>query len=119
MTRASQPRSAAKRAGQSVPLEGRDVGDSLPAAAGGNPRSAEAPAPLRELLGKEMQERVGQAIEDLPPQMRRCVRLRVLQELDYVEGFSIRPKGTMLARIYGDGDILVAEAISSGMLDGV
>ena len=45
--------------------------------------------------------------------------LAVLQELDYVEGFSIRPKGTMLARIYGEGDILVAEAISSDLLDGV
>ena len=83
--KAVRHRSAAKRAGQSVPLEGNDAGDSLPAAAGGNPRSAEAPAPLRDLLGKEMQERVGRAIEDLPPQMRRCVRLRVLQELDYDE----------------------------------
>jgi RNA polymerase sigma-70 factor (ECF subfamily) len=83
--KAVRHRSAAKRAGQSVPLEGKDVVDSLPATAGGHPRSAEAPVPLRELLGKEMQERLGKSIEDLPPQMRRCVRLRVFQELDYDE----------------------------------
>jgi RNA polymerase sigma-70 factor (ECF subfamily) len=83
--KAVRHRSAAKRAGHSVPLEGKDVGDTLPSAAGGSPRSAEAPVPLRELLGRELQERVGQAIEDMPPQMRRCVRLRVLQELDYDE----------------------------------
>ncbi|MES1241745.1 MAG: sigma-70 family RNA polymerase sigma factor [Acidobacteriota bacterium] len=77
--KAVRHRSAAKRAGPSVPLEGKDVEDSLPAATGRNP------APLRELLGKEMQERLGRAIEGLPPQMRRCVRLRVLQELDYDE----------------------------------
>lgn len=83
--KAVRHRSAAKRAGPSVPLEGMDVGDSLPAAAGGAPRGADAPVPLRELLGKEVQERVGQAIADLPPQMRRCVRLRLLQELDFDE----------------------------------
>jgi RNA polymerase sigma-70 factor (ECF subfamily) len=83
--KAVRHRTAGKRAGQSVPLEGEEVGDSPAAAAGGSPRAAEAPAPLRQLLGKEMQERLGQAIEGLPGQMRRCVRLRVLQDLDYDE----------------------------------
>jgi RNA polymerase sigma-70 factor (ECF subfamily) len=75
---------AAKRAGRTVPLEGlegEDAGDSPAAAAG----AAEAPVPLRRLLGKEMQEILSQAIAGLPPQMRRCVRLRVFQELDYDE----------------------------------
>jgi ATP-dependent RNA helicase HelY len=45
--------------------------------------------------------------------------LAVLEELGYVEGFSIRPKGEMLARIYGEGDILVAEAIDAGLLGGL
>jgi RNA polymerase sigma-70 factor (ECF subfamily) len=83
--KAVRHRTAGKRAGQSVPLEGEEIGDSLPAAAGGSPRGADAPAPLRQLLGKEMTELLGEAIEGLPAQMRRCVRLRVLQDLDYDE----------------------------------
>jgi RNA polymerase sigma-70 factor (ECF subfamily) len=75
-------RAAAKRTGQSVPLEDNDVADTAPAAAGGSPRGAEAPAPLRQLMGKEMRELLAQAIAGLPGQMRRCVRLRVFQELD-------------------------------------
>jgi RNA polymerase sigma-70 factor (ECF subfamily) len=80
---------AAKRAGRTVPLEGEGAGDSpattsaasAASAAGG----AEDPAPLRRLLGREMKEILSQAIAGLPPQMRRCVRLRVFQELDYDE----------------------------------
>lgn len=84
-SKALRHRGAGKRAGLEVPLEGEDVADSPPAAAGGSPRGAEAPGPLRRLLGKELAVRLGQAIAGLPPQMRRCVRLRVLQELDYEE----------------------------------
>lgn len=69
-------RAAGKRAGNTVLLE-EDVGDL--------PHGTEAPAPLRQLLGREMRERLEQAIESLPAQMRRCVRLRVLQDLDYDE----------------------------------
>jgi RNA polymerase sigma-70 factor (ECF subfamily) len=84
--KALRHRAAAKRAGRPVPWEGEDVGDTPPAAvAGGSPRGAAAPAPLRRLLGKEMRERLSQAIDDLPAQMRHCVRLRVLQELEYEE----------------------------------
>lgn len=73
-------RTAAKRAGQAVPLEGEELEDSMLAQAG-----VEDPAPLRQLLGKEKKELLGQAIEGLPPQMRHCVRLRILQDLDYDE----------------------------------
>jgi RNA polymerase sigma-70 factor (ECF subfamily) len=84
--KALRHRSASKRAGSTVPWEEEiDVGDSPPAAAGGSPRGAEAPAPLRRLLGKETKERLSQAIAGLPAQMRRCVRLRVFQDLDYDE----------------------------------
>jgi RNA polymerase sigma-70 factor (ECF subfamily) len=77
---------AAKRAGRTVSLEEEGAGDSpattsAASAAGG----AEDPAPLRRLLGKEMKEILSQAIAGLPSQMRRCVRLRVFQELDYDE----------------------------------
>lgn len=84
-SKAVRHRGAGKRAGLEVPLEGEDAADSPPSAAGGSPRGAETPAPLRRLLGKEAAVRLGQAIAGLPPQMRRCVRLRVLQELDYDE----------------------------------
>jgi len=45
--------------------------------------------------------------------------LGVLEELGYVRSFSILPKGDVLARIYGEGDLVVAEAIGSGLLDGL
>lgn len=76
--KALRHRAAAKRAGQTVSWEGEDVGNPANAADA-------APAPLRRLLGKEMKEILSQAIADLPPQMRRCVRLRVFQDLDYDE----------------------------------
>ncbi len=73
---------AAKRAGHSVPWEEMDEEDST---AGGPPHDAAAPAPLRRLLDKERKELLSQAIAGLPTQMRRCVRLRVFQDLDYEE----------------------------------
>jgi ATP-dependent RNA helicase HelY len=43
--------------------------------------------------------------------------LEVLHELEYVDGFSIRPKGAMLARIYGESDILVTEALAGQLFE--
>ena len=43
--------------------------------------------------------------------------LSVLEELGYVRGFTIAPKGEVLARIYGEGDVLVAEAIQDGLFE--
>jgi RNA polymerase sigma-70 factor (ECF subfamily) len=81
--KALRHRAAAKRAGQEVPLEGEDEGDLQATGAGGSAlRTAE---PLRQLLGKERRDLLVEAIEGLPGQMRRCVRLRVLQDLDYHE----------------------------------
>lgn len=84
-SKAVRHRAAAKRAGREVPLEGEEAVDAPPAAAGGSPRGAAAPAPLRQLLDKEMRELLAQAVAGLPAQMRRCVRLRVFQDLDYDE----------------------------------
>ena len=84
-SKAVRHRAAAKRAGREVPCEEKDVGDSPPTAAAGSPRGADAPAPLRELLGKEMRELLTQTVDGMPAQMRRCVRLRVFQDLDYDE----------------------------------
>jgi len=78
-------RAAAKRDGPTVPLEAEDLEDSPSLAAGEGPGGAEAPAPLRRLLDKERMELLSRAIAGLPAQMRRCVRLRVFQDLDYEE----------------------------------
>jgi ATP-dependent RNA helicase HelY len=45
--------------------------------------------------------------------------LAVLEELEYVREFQLLPKGEVLARIYGEGDILVSEAIGQGLFDGL
>ena len=80
--KALRHRAAAKRAGHTVPWEGEEADDSSPS---GSPGNADDPAPLRKLLGKETKEILSQAIAGLPAQMRRCVRLRVFQDLDYDE----------------------------------
>jgi ATP-dependent RNA helicase HelY len=43
--------------------------------------------------------------------------LAVLEELEYVSDFQLLAKGEVLARIYGEGDILVSEAIGQGLFD--
>jgi ATP-dependent RNA helicase HelY len=45
--------------------------------------------------------------------------LSVLEDLGYVRDFGTTSKGEMLARIYGEGDILLAEALGEGVLAGV
>jgi RNA polymerase sigma-70 factor, ECF subfamily len=80
--KALRHRAAAKRAGHDVPLEEEEEGD-LQVMATGN--ASATPEPLRQLLSKEMKDLLIAAIEGLPAQMRRCVRLRVLQDLDYDE----------------------------------
>jgi RNA polymerase sigma-70 factor (ECF subfamily) len=76
---------ATKRSGEAVAVEIEDVADSLSEAASGISHGLEAPAPLRQLLGKERTELLRQAVARLPAQMRRCVRLHVFQDLDYDE----------------------------------
>lgn len=73
---------AAKRAGRTVSWEEEDAGEPSLTSAGGSPHGAETPTPLRRLLDKERQEQLSQAVAGLPPQMRRCVRLRMFQDLD-------------------------------------
>jgi RNA polymerase sigma-70 factor (ECF subfamily) len=77
--------SAAKRAGRNVPWEEQEEAGSASTAADGSPGGGESPVPLRRLLDKERRELLSQAIAGLPAQMRRCVRMRVFQDLDYEE----------------------------------
>jgi len=58
--------------------------------------------------------RIRSRTETLARQFDRV--LGVLEELGYVRGFRLLPKGERLARIYGEGDILVGEALEEGLL---
>jgi ATP-dependent RNA helicase HelY len=77
--------------------------------------AARASQVAQEIHGIE--RRIRTRTETLARQFDRV--LGVLQELGYVEEFSILPKGEMLARIYGEGDLLVAEALGEGLLEGL
>lgn len=76
---------AAKRGGHAVPGEEKYVEDSPQAAAEGSSLDAKAPTQLRSLLTTERRELLIRALDGLPARMRRCVRLRMLQDLDYDE----------------------------------
>ncbi|MEO8291842.1 MAG: DEAD/DEAH box helicase [Actinomycetota bacterium] len=69
----------------------------------------------RKLRGVD--RRIRTRTETLARQFDRV--LGVLEELGYVRGFEIQPKGRMLARIYGEGDLLVGEALAAGVLEGL
>jgi ATP-dependent RNA helicase HelY len=78
-------------------------------------QASRASALKERIVGVE--RRIRTRTETLARQLDRV--LNVLESLGYAEGFSLLPKGTMLARIYGEGDILIAEAIATGVLEGV
>ena len=78
-------RKAAKRDGHEIPLESNDSEDAPPMTASGSQCGGETPPPLRQLLDQERRVLLRQAVDGLPAQMRRCVRMRVFQDLDYDE----------------------------------
>jgi ATP-dependent RNA helicase HelY len=45
--------------------------------------------------------------------------LGVLTDLGYVDGWRLTDKGRRLTRIYGEGDLLVGEALGAGVLEGL
>ncbi len=69
----------------------------------------------RKLRGVD--RRIRTRTETLARQFDRV--LAVLDELGYVREFEIQPKGRVLARIYGEGDLLVGEALADGVFDGL
>ena len=74
-----------------------------------------ADALVRQLAGVDRRIRV--RTETLARQFDRV--LGVLEELNYVSDWSVTPKGRRLARIYGEGDLLVGEALDAGILEGL
>jgi ATP-dependent RNA helicase HelY len=64
-----------------------------------------------------IERRIRVRTETLARQFDRV--LSVLRELGYVQGWQVTEKGRSLSRIYGEGDILVAEALARGIFDGL
>jgi len=67
----------------------------------------------QEVAGLE--RRIRARTETLGRQFDRVVA--VLEQLGYVDGFSLTERGERLRRIYGEGDLVVAEALAEGLFD--
>lgn len=76
---------AGKREGKELSLDGA-IEQGLQVPAHGPPDGGhEAAGPLGELLADERMQLLRRALDALPPQMRRCVLLRIDQDLKYRE----------------------------------
>lgn len=78
-----ESRSAQKRSAMVLSLDGEEESDDrLPIASRLADQSAD---PLTAALEKEKLEKLREALQHLPQQMRRCAQLRVVHDLSYVE----------------------------------
>jgi ATP-dependent RNA helicase HelY len=66
---------------------------------------------------QSLEQRIRGRTDSLARQLDRV--LGVLRDLGYVTGFELEPKGVRLCRIYGEGDLLVGEALDAGLFDGL
>ena len=64
---------------------------------------------------KGVDRRIRTRTETLARQFDRV--LAVLEGLEYVSGWAVTEKGRTLARIYGEGDLLIGEALADGLLN--
>jgi ATP-dependent RNA helicase HelY len=64
-----------------------------------------------------LDRRIRRGTETLSRRFDRVVA--VLRDLGYVKGFSLTENGERLRRIYGEGDLLLTEALSEGLLGGL
>jgi ATP-dependent RNA helicase HelY len=64
-----------------------------------------------------LQRRVRSRLESLARQFDRV--LRVLEAWGYVDGWTLTDGGERLARLYHESDLLIAECIRQGLLDGL
>ncbi len=97
--------------------------------------AALAAHPLTDDPAREAKLRAGAAIERLERDMHRTERrvrgrseslarqfdrvLRVLEAWGYVDGWALTEAGEGLARLYTETDLLLAEALREGLLDGL
>jgi ATP-dependent RNA helicase HelY len=66
---------------------------------------------------ERMERRIRGRTESLARQFDRV--LRVLEAWGYVDGWALTPAGQRLARTYHEADLLVAESLQQGLLDGL
>ncbi|MBV9256038.1 MAG: RNA helicase, partial [Actinobacteria bacterium] len=66
---------------------------------------------------ERLEKRIRSRTESLARQFDRV--LRVLENFGYVEGWSLTDSGESLTRLYHESDLLVAEAMGAGLLDGL
>jgi RNA polymerase sigma-70 factor, ECF subfamily len=78
-----ESRTAQKRAATLLPLEGEGESDDRPSI--GERLAGRDADPLTAALEKEKLEKLREALQHLPQQMRRCAQLRVVHDLSYVE----------------------------------
>jgi RNA polymerase sigma-70 factor (ECF subfamily) len=78
-----ESRRAQKRAATLLSLEWQGENDDHPPIAAG--LAASDAGPLTVILDKEKLEKLREALERLPPQMRRCAQLRVVYDMSYLE----------------------------------
>ncbi|MCJ7436598.1 MAG: DEAD/DEAH box helicase [Acidimicrobiia bacterium] len=64
-----------------------------------------------------LEKRVRARSDSLARQLDR-VR-RILESRGYLDGWSLTPAGSMLARLYADTDLLLAESLRDGLFDGL
>jgi ATP-dependent RNA helicase HelY len=64
-----------------------------------------------------LQRRVKGRLESLARQFDRV--LRVLEAWGYVDGWTLTERGERLARLYHESDLLIAECLAQGLLDGL
>jgi ATP-dependent RNA helicase HelY len=97
-----------------------DAAASLPVAACPDLRAhlrAAARAERLEAQVERLHKQVLGRTDSLARQFDRVLRL--LEDWDYVRGWSLTPAGTRLACIYHEQDLLVAECAERGILDGL
>jgi ATP-dependent RNA helicase HelY len=89
---------------------------------------ADCPDRDRHLRAARQADRIGREVHDLRRQIRGRTEslarrfdqiLQVLEAWGYLEGWSLTAKGQGLVRIFHESDLLVAEAVESGLLDGL
>ncbi len=89
---------------------------------------ADCPDRDRHIRSAVQGDRVAREIEDLRQQVRGRTEslarrfdrvLRLLEAWGYLDGWALTDAGHVLARTYHEADLLVAEALTTGLLDGL
>jgi len=89
---------------------------------------ADCPDRDRHLRAARQAERIGREVSDLKRQIRGRTEslarrfdqiLQLLEAWGYLEGWELTARGQRLVRIFHESDLLIAESIESGLLDGL